>query len=189
MGAKSWVNSILFAATLAVIIFILITFDKCNKPCEPTVVTKDSIVYQDTTIYRDSIVTQWRWKDSIVEVPADVDTGAILADFFTRYFYEDTIRPKANVTFVISDTVTRNRIASRRYSFQDTTKYVTNIYTEHINNGKNNAIGISLLAIARDTAYNLGIGFDFKIKNSGFGININTDYSVGVKYTRYIYNW
>jgi hypothetical protein len=51
----------------------------------------------------------------IKEVPVKVDTSAILKDYYSRVFYRDTFKLKDTLGyFVINDTVTQNRISSRK---------------------------------------------------------------------------
>jgi hypothetical protein len=61
-------------------------------------------------------------------VPVNVDTAAILADYYARVYYSDTANTKyGNV--IIQDTVTQNRIAARRvltdFKFPEVTKAIT----------------------------------------------------------------
>jgi hypothetical protein len=59
--------------------------------------------------------------DSIVRlVPADVDTAAILAMYYTAHRYEQTIRDAAaEVEATITDTITENRLLSRQVRFKN----------------------------------------------------------------------
>lgn len=61
---------------------------------------KGEDIYHDTTIY--------------VEVPADVDTAAILAEFYAKNVFTDTFKIQYG-KFVIRDTVQFNRVLGRSY--------------------------------------------------------------------------
>jgi len=61
---------------------------------------KGEDIYHDTTIF--------------VEVPADVDTAAILANFYAKNVFTDTFDIKYG-KFVISDTVQFNKVLGRSY--------------------------------------------------------------------------
>jgi hypothetical protein len=60
-------------------------------------------------------VPKWYPKKEIeyVDVPADVDTLAILKDYYTKYSYKDTVQVSTYGEGIISDEVTQNRIVSR----------------------------------------------------------------------------
>lgn len=53
----------------------------------------------------------------IIEVPIDVDTTAILKDYFKKYYYEDTILIDSVGKATIKDTISTNRILSRSVIF------------------------------------------------------------------------
>ncbi len=76
----------------------------------------DSVPYEvqvtvPVPVYRDTGSTRWRDRP--------IDTPAILADYFSRNFYSDTITDDTSFLAIIQDTVTRNRIAWRRYQHQN----------------------------------------------------------------------
>lgn len=67
-----------------------------------------------------------KWMTDIVtvEVPADVDTAAILSAYFQKMFYSDTIQGldtglHYRFTAVINDSVYENRIQHRQFFFLD----------------------------------------------------------------------
>lgn len=53
-------------------------------------------------------------KTEYVDVPANVDTLAILKDYYTKYSYKDTVAVSSYGNGVISDEVTQNKIVSRK---------------------------------------------------------------------------
>ncbi len=56
--------------------------------------------------------------DSVkVEVPADVDTALILQKYFNQYYYSQTIAD-SNIRATIKDSVTKNRISYRKFTYQ-----------------------------------------------------------------------
>lgn len=81
---------------------------------------------RDTLIVRDTFkikeyVPKVKYVDREVEVPADVDTVAILKDYYVKRYYEDTIRQFPDSTngnsVVVKDTITQNKIVSRQVDF------------------------------------------------------------------------
>jgi hypothetical protein len=75
-------------------------------------------VYRDTTIY----VTKYtplppKIIREVIEIPANVDTLAILTDYYSRYVYNDTIAIDSIGRAYIKDVITQNRIESREAKF------------------------------------------------------------------------
>jgi len=70
------------------------------------------IVKETTIVYKPKLIT--RVEKEIIKVPADVDTLAILKDFYTKYQYRDTVLVSSYGKGVISDIITQNQIVSRQ---------------------------------------------------------------------------
>jgi hypothetical protein len=69
-------------------------------------------VHDTTIVYK----PKWRIKKETeyVDIPADVDTLAILKDYYTKYSYNDTVNVDKYGTGIIKDDVTQNEIVSRQ---------------------------------------------------------------------------
>lgn len=52
-------------------------------------------------------------------IPGRIDTVKIIEEFFTRYFYSDTIMEDSNFIAVINDTLFGNQIISRKFFHQN----------------------------------------------------------------------
>lgn len=120
-----------FQNIVIVILIIIIVLSKMFEP-QPTNLKEyikiggkkyELLSKNIDTIYLDSIVYIPEYKpvfiDSIVtvEVPQDVDTLAILKDYYSKYVYLDTI-PINSIGFAyISDVIFKNRIHSRAARF------------------------------------------------------------------------
>jgi hypothetical protein len=72
---------------------------------------KGEDIYHDTTIF--------------VEVPADVDTAAILAEFYAKNVFTDTFKIEYG-KFVIRDTIQFNRVLGRSYYADLVVPVITN---------------------------------------------------------------
>lgn len=89
-------------------------------------------VYKDTIIYKDVYIPKYvSVPGPEVLVPADVDTTAILKDYYQKYYYEDKITniDGEGSSATIMDTVSTNRIISRRTKFDITNKTITETIT------------------------------------------------------------
>lgn len=53
----------------------------------------------------------------IVEVPADVDTAAILKDYYTQKIYDDTLVHNNRMNLVLRDTVYNNKLLGRTVNY------------------------------------------------------------------------
>lgn len=94
--------------------------------------SKIDTVYKDTIIYKDNYIpSPPKIVKEVVEIPADVDTLAILTDYYQKYVYNDTITNidgEGSMAF-IKDTVTQNKIVSREAKFNIKNKTITETIT------------------------------------------------------------
>jgi hypothetical protein len=120
------------------IIGVLFTVVNIMRMCEgpattlekPTVVTKTDTTYIHKIIH-DTIytppITHYIYVPQ--QVPAKVDTQAILKDYFTKKVYEDTIKIDSIGYVVVKDTLFKNQILTREtkgtYSYPVITKTTT----------------------------------------------------------------
>lgn len=109
---------LIIIAILVGIIFLLSQCNKteCSDDIEKVIVTHTDTIQGDT-VFRaiETIKPVYIYRDtgSIRNKLVNVDTSAILIDFFSQYFYSDTITDDSTFIAVINDTVTENRIYSR----------------------------------------------------------------------------
>lgn len=77
---------------------------------------KRDTVYKDTTIYKETYVPKpypVKGDTEYVEIPKNVDTTAILKDYFAKIQYRDTINYETFGNIIINDVISQNRIQSR----------------------------------------------------------------------------
>lgn len=126
------------------------------------------VIYQDRPrpVYIDT--------GSTIIIPANVDTNAILRDYFAKVYYSDTLND-TSYRVVIRDTVTENRIAWRQVQFQNLRPTVINRYTitNDYGDGFYPGIGVSY---GEKASLNLGVIYKNKSRWM-FGI---TGYSGGM---------
>jgi len=117
-----------WSIALIAIIVLFLLFRRCGnggnvKPTTDTVSRKIDTVWLQSktdTFYTPPIVkTEWRtklkYKTDTLETTEYIiaDTSLILQEYFAYHYYEDTINVKYGSVY-INDTVTENKIASRR---------------------------------------------------------------------------
>lgn len=131
---------------IVVLVIIIVLLRNCRGKIQPTptpkITVKTEIVY-DTI--KDSIIN---YVPYLVEktlppeiIYKDVDTAAILKDYFTSYYYSDTII-NDSLKIIINDTVYKNSISSRsvKYDILYPIKTIT-IKEEHFLNQREFYIG------------------------------------------------
>lgn len=158
---------------------------------------KTDTIYKDTVIYRNR-----KGKDILrdttiyvpVEVIKDVDTAAILRDFFAKNVYKDTILMDKIGYVYVEDTISKNLIQSRVYKLNISRKQIDNyiflekpkkneIYIGGVagvaNNGANFLLGGSMqFKSNKDVIYGLSLGMTNRLMPFGM---ININYKIGKK--------
>lgn len=116
---------------IAVLIVEIIILQQCRREPEPEVITVvthdtiqgDSVPYEvllpkPYPVYKDTGSTKWKFKD--------VDTCAILKDYFAEYYYQDTMKDDTSALVILNDMVTENRLQNRKLIFQNRRATVIN---------------------------------------------------------------
>lgn len=186
----------LFWIALAVIIFLFLR--SCGQGCgifKRTSNNTDTIsVKIDTVFVKVKADTQYvpeiigvtntihvtkYLHDTLTEFEVRIDptdTAAILQRFYQKVFYSDTQNVKTYGSIIIQDSVTQNRITSRRLqtnlSIPEVTKTITLRDRRTIG-----YIGFSAMGDPDNIIYALGADFSLKLKNDKI-------FSIGANYTR-----
>jgi len=184
---------IVLIVVLAAILFFT-QFKSCdNTPTGPVIIREVDTVYQEVKIevpkYVPKYITKIVEKRIEVKVPADVDTAAILEDYYSKYKVIDTVSLPYSTTDttsfgygIITDIITQNKIAERgivwNYSIP-TIKETITIYPAPKNQlyfGANTAINTVqlvnnvstglILKNKKDRIYQLNLG----LVNTGNGV-------------------
>jgi hypothetical protein len=125
---------------IVVLVIIILIMRSCDgggsTPTvkEPTTITKVEVRY-DTI---ENVVIKYvpKWKEKIVTItdtiPLEIDTLAILKDYYAKYVYTDTLKLDTIGYAVINDTITRNTIFSRDVTTQLVIPTITQINTKYI---------------------------------------------------------
>lgn len=116
---------------IAALVGILILQRACTPappPVKPTVTIQYDTVEVKVPI-KVEVKVPGPTKIVTVEVPAKVDTAQILADYFAKKYYKDSIKIGSIGYVIIEDTVSENRITNRKsfgnYVCPEITKTVT----------------------------------------------------------------
>jgi hypothetical protein len=163
---------------IVVLVIVILSMKTCSreKDSGEKVITKTKIEY----IPIKKIVPEYvpKWKEKIVIdidtflANTDVDTLAILADYYAKYYFVDTLSFDTLGYALVKDTVTQNKIASRSLEYQLNIPKITVEKTIYLNQREfyyglgiagnlrqlNSIGGEILYKTKKKQAYGLGIG-------------------------------
>ena len=155
---------------------------KSNTPVVGTVITKVDTKWD--TIKIDSLVYIPKWNTKIVRdtIPMDIDTLSILKEYYSKYFYTDTIKLDSFGFLVINDTISENSIISRK-TLPNLFIPTTTIHRDSLISKNEYYLGLGL-NISPDNVNYIGGEFLFRSKTRkvfgiGLGINQNLNPVVG----------
>lgn len=107
--------SFLIIAVLVIVIIFLRSCGPKPEPQKPVITIKYDTVYipvKKDTIYVPG-VTKYL-PGEIIPVNGKVDTLAILKDYFAKRYYQDTVKIDKYGYLLVRDTITQNRVISRK---------------------------------------------------------------------------
>ena len=178
--------------TLLVVVLVVILFFQRNcsstPPLEPEVITEVITRWDTLKVATKEYVPKYI-KKTIVEIDTfqvPIDTISILKDYYSKYFYTDTIKVDSLGFIVINDTVTRNLISKRNvqsHLFIPTTT-VTN--TIHINKREFFA-GFSVSGRSSEINVINGELLYINKKKQSYGFGVGVDPNFNLLYTARMY--
>ena len=170
---------------IVLLIVIILLLRQCGGKSIPG---KDRIITKIKTVVEIDTITVFvpnyipKWHDRIIPgdtVYKDIDTSAILEDYFAIYYYSDTIEDDS-VKIIINDSISTNKIANRNLQYEILYPVKTIAITEehylnkrefyvgpHIGASVNALKYINVEVLFRSkkgTALSLGIGVDQKFQ-------------------------
>jgi hypothetical protein len=124
-------KDILFVAGwLCFFVTLMLWRSCCIEDCPQAFIVRDTIPGDSVPypIYKDKPFPVFVYKTDTI--PANVDTAAILNNYFALVYYSDTLVNDTSYRLIINDTIHQNRIAFRQVFFQNLRP--TAINTTHI---------------------------------------------------------
>jgi predicted GNAT family acetyltransferase len=119
----------IFIVVLFFIIFLMTKSAISLKDTQPVVIEKIDTLRQDTTIYKwkkgKDIVHDTTIYDTMISF-VNVDTNAILKDFFAKNVFKDTLSLPEGIV-AINDTISENKIYGRGYDAKLTQKTIVKV--------------------------------------------------------------
>jgi len=171
-------NLIIFG--LIVVILLLRQCSGDVTPTEPVTITKTEVRYDtitnEVTKYVPKIVTKIETQIDTLLVSQEIDTLSILEDYFATYIYED-FQNLDSLNLTITDTISQNKILSRKIVYDLIYPTVTVTETRYINQREFYAgFGLS----GRTDQFNYAGGqLLYRTKNKqafGLGVGLNQNF-------------
>ena len=185
------IKTLLIVVLVAIILLMRACSGKEGKGIaknEPITITQTVTKWDTVTI--DSLVYIPKWKTKIETihdtVPANIDTLDILKDYYTKYFYTDTLDLDSLGSIVINDTISRNSILFREIQpniFIPTTTVTNTVYIN-----KREFYGGFGLKGRTDQINYLGGELLYRTKNKqvyGAGVGLNQDFQPVLGFSMY----
>jgi hypothetical protein len=116
--------------TIVLILLGLLFFQQqCKRPVKPdVVVTHDTIPGDPFPVLVHVGQPDPVYVDQPYILPAIIDTMGVIIDYFSKYYYADTLKDDSSAFIALYETVKGNRIIDRSFSFQNKRATVVNNY-------------------------------------------------------------
>jgi hypothetical protein len=131
--------------------------------------------YTPKPIYTDTGSTKWRWHP--------IDTNQILADYFARYFYMDTLQNDSNALVVILDTVSQNQIIYRKPQITLYPKTIRQTSVVEVSQPTSNKIYLGMAIGRNPNQFSLAPSIMFQSKKRVYSLSydiLNKDLYLGI---------
>jgi len=166
---------------IIVLVILLLLQRSCSStpPLEPKVITKTITKWDTVSVVKTEYVPKWRTRIETIHdtIPSNIDTVAILKDYYAKYFYTDTIQLDTLGSIVINDTITKNLISFRDVQsdiFIPTTTITNTVYINNREFFGGISVGATNQAVQNINGEILYVN---KKRNAyGFGVGLNPDF-------------
>ena len=178
---KTFFNNIQTLVIVALVVLLFLQRSCSSSPTPTEKVKVDTLIQFDTIeIIKNNYVPQWKEKivTQIDTIRDTIDTATVIQDYYSKYFYSDTVKVDTIGNLVINDTICQNTIFKRNINTNiviptlHVTKTVYVNKTEFYwglglggNANQINYIGVDfVLKSKNDQAYGFGVGLDNTMK-------------------------
>ena len=168
---------------IVVLIIIILLMRNCsgnsNPKPKPKEIVKTTIKY--IPVNKEIPVYIPKWKEKIVididTFLVNVDTNAILSDYYAKYYFVDTLSLDTLGYVLVEDTVTQNKIASRKVNYKVNIPKITIEKTIYVNE-REFYYGLGLAGNPKLLNY-LGAEMLYRTKKKqayGLGVGVNQNF-------------
>jgi hypothetical protein len=157
-----------------------------------TIKTSDT-VYHTVLVDVPKYIPKWNTKKEYIhDTTKLIDTAFVIGDYYSTYFYKDSLIIKDTMSFYINDSICKNKISSRKINYKFTYPTITNTNTV-IKNKNEFYVGLGLvgsktginffgpellLRTKKKNVYGVGVGID---GNFTPNLSLRTYWKIGKK--------
>jgi len=168
---------------IVVLIIIILLMRNCsgnsNPKPKPREIVKTTIEY--IPVDKEIPVYIPKWKEKIITdidtFLVNVDTNAILSDYYAKYYFVDTLSLDTLGYVLVEDTVTQNKITSRKVNYKVNIPKITIEKTIYVNE-REFYYGLGLAGNPKQLNY-LGAEMLYRTKKKqayGLGVGVNQNF-------------
>ena len=181
-----------FLMLIIAALFGIIIFQKCSyNPIKTEVTLHDTVVtttteYKTITKNTDHYIPKVETKiEYIHDTSITIDTAYVIGDYYSTYFYKDSLKLSDTLNICISDSITKNKIKSRYISY--TLRFPIVTITKIVPEKKVRIYGgIGAVGNKEGISY-IGPEILFQTRNkelygAGVGINNQLKYNLNLKF-------
>ena len=177
----------IYIIAIVVLFCIVLTKGTCNNPLVPkpevVVTTVIDTVYNTNTVNVPTYVP--KYKTIVItdtfKVPANIDTNAIIANYYTQTEYIDTVKLDSIGYVRLRDILEQNKIKSRDVFYNYKVPTITKEITKTIQPVNKRQVYVGVDARFDKTTIVHSIGVDLMLKNKKdmiYGINLGVSSSM-----------
>jgi len=112
---------------ILILLALLILQRECSHHPDPEVIiTHDTIPGDPFPVLVEVGKPDPIYVDQPYILPAIIDTMAVIVDYFSKYYYADTLKNDTSAFIALYETVQGNKIIDRKYSFQNRRSTIIN---------------------------------------------------------------
>ena len=177
----------IYIIAIVVLFCIVLTKGTCHNPTVPKMdvvehVTVDT-VYSTKTLSVPTYIPKYITKRVVdtFKIPANIDTDAIICNYYTTKEYLDTIKIDSIGSVRLRDVIDKNTIASRSVSYDYKIPIITKTITDTIKLANKRQVYVGVDARFDKTTIVHSIGVDLMLKNKKdmiYGINLGVSSSM-----------
>lgn len=196
MKSQYFDKKTLFSYLIIAILVIVLLLQRCGSggtisPTKSDTVTtvKYIPITKIITQYTPKYITKIK-RDTTYFNTIQIDTAYVIGDYYSTYFYNDTIKQDTSLTLYIKDSVTENKIKTRDITYTYKQKITTNTVIKNkaefyvglgLTGSKTgiNYFGTNLLLrTKKKQVYGVGVGIDGDFNPQ---LNLQTYWKIGKK--------
>ena len=171
-----------YLTIVLILIGLLIFQQQCIRPEKPqTIVTHDTIPGDPFPVLVEVGKPDPIYYEEPYIMPALIDTVGVIIDYFSKYYYADTLKDDSSAFIALYETIYGNRILDRKFSFQNRRATVINNYYPP---DRTKLLAGTMLAVSPDQSLEIGPTV-ILITKKGYGYS----YAYGINHKTHTFSF